>query len=45
VPGAELHWFARSGHLPPWDEPHETAALLLRATGGPVVSTPGGTVG
>ena len=32
VPGARLHWFARSGHLPPWDEPDETARLVLAAT-------------
>ena len=34
VPGAGLHWFERSGHLPPWDEPLATAELLLSATGG-----------
>lgn len=34
VPGATLHWFDRSGHLPSWDEPRETAQLLLAATGG-----------
>lgn len=32
VPGATLHWFACSGHLPPWDEPEETARLVLDAT-------------
>ncbi|WP_380164363.1 alpha/beta fold hydrolase [Jannaschia sp. R86511] len=48
VPGAQLHWFERSGHLPPWDEPLATAELLLRATGGSRtahVSGPGGTLG
>jgi pimeloyl-ACP methyl ester carboxylesterase len=54
VPGSSLHWFDRSGHLPPWDEPHATAQLLLAVTGGPSahgavpsggdVSAPGGTV-
>lgn len=33
LPGARLHWFAHSGHLPPWDEPDETARLVLDATG------------
>ncbi len=44
VPGATLHWFDRSGHLPPWDEPLATAQLLLSVTGGPAaehVSGPG----
>ena len=36
VPDATLHWFDRSGHLPPWDEPEATAELLLRVTGGSV---------
>ncbi len=44
VPGARLHWFADSGHLPPWDEPVETARLLLAATGSAVVSAPDDTV-
>lgn len=44
VPGADLHWFDESGHLPPWDEPGATADLLLTATGSPVVSTPDETV-
>lgn len=38
VPDARLHWFDRSGHLPPWDEPGATADLLLRVTG--TVSAP-----
>jgi pimeloyl-ACP methyl ester carboxylesterase len=42
VPDAELHWFQRSGHLPPWDEPAATAELLLRVTG--VVSAPDDTL-
>ena len=42
VPDAELHWFQRSGHLPPWDEPAATAQLLLRVTG--VVSAPDDTL-
>lgn len=42
VPDAELHWFDRSGHLPPWDEPQATAELLLRVTG--TVSAPGDTL-
>ncbi len=42
VPDAELHWFERSGHLPPWDEPRATADLLLRVTG--PVSAPGDTL-
>ncbi len=33
VPDAVLHWFDRSGHLPPWDEPAATVDLLLAATG------------
>lgn len=31
-PGAELHWFARSGHFPLWDEPAETVRLVLDRT-------------
>lgn len=48
VPGATLHWFDRSGHLPPWDEPLATAELVLAATGGPRdehLSGPGDTLG
>ena len=43
VPGARLHWFDDSGHLPPWDEPEATAALLLAATGGSAGATGGST--
>jgi pimeloyl-ACP methyl ester carboxylesterase len=32
-PDAELHWFARSGHFPLWDEPAETVRLVLDRTG------------
>ncbi|MGU3316973.1 alpha/beta fold hydrolase [Sphingomonas sp. M6A6_1c] len=32
-PGAELHWFKRSGHFPMWDMPEETVAVILNATG------------
>lgn len=28
-PDARLHWFADSGHFPQWDEPHQTARLIL----------------
>ncbi len=31
-PDAELHWFARSGHFPLWDEPAETVRLVLERT-------------
>jgi pimeloyl-ACP methyl ester carboxylesterase len=31
-PDADLHWFARSGHFPQWDEPAATAALVLERT-------------
>lgn len=31
-PSARLHWFEQSGHFPLWDEPEETAALILQAT-------------
>lgn len=31
-PDAELHWFARSGHFPLWDEPEETVRLVLDRT-------------
>jgi pimeloyl-ACP methyl ester carboxylesterase len=33
-PDAELHWFARSGHFPLWDEPAETVRLVLDRTSG-----------
>jgi pimeloyl-ACP methyl ester carboxylesterase len=28
IPGAKLHVFARCGHLPPMEEPTETAQIL-----------------
>ena len=31
-PGAELHWFADSGHYPHWDEPEAAARLILEKT-------------
>lgn len=31
-PEAELHWFEESGHYPLWDEPAETADLILSST-------------
>jgi pimeloyl-ACP methyl ester carboxylesterase len=31
-PGAEVHWFADSGHFPHWDEPDGAARLILAAT-------------
>lgn len=33
-PNARLHWFNHSGHFPLWDEPGETAQVVLDATGG-----------
>lgn len=33
-PSARLHWFSQSGHYPMWDEPGETARLILDATAG-----------
>lgn len=30
-PSAGLHWFARSGHFPMWDEPAEAARVILDA--------------
>ena len=33
-PDAHLHWFDRSGHFPHWDEPRETAGLILAAVNG-----------
>ena len=38
-PDAELHWFARSGHFPLWDEPAETVRLVLERTAGGVSPT------
>jgi pimeloyl-ACP methyl ester carboxylesterase len=32
-PGAKLHWFNDSGHFPMWDQPEETARVVLAATG------------
>lgn len=32
-PGAELHWFDRSGHFPMWDQPDETVRVILDHTG------------
>ena len=31
-PAATLHWFEHSGHFPHWEEPEETAKLILAAT-------------
>jgi len=33
-PDAELHWFERCGHFPMWDQPRQTAELILARTGG-----------
>ncbi|HEV2078571.1 MAG TPA: alpha/beta hydrolase [Allosphingosinicella sp.] len=32
-PEAQLVWFDKSGHFPMWDQPEDTAATILRATG------------
>ncbi|KJV02351.1 alpha/beta hydrolase [Rhodococcus sp. 05-2256-B2] len=32
-PDATLHWFDKCGHFPHWDQPTETARVILRATG------------
>jgi len=32
-PSADLHWFEASGHFPMWDQPDETVAVILAATG------------
>lgn len=32
-PDASLHWFDRCGHFPHWDQPAQTAAMILAATG------------
>ncbi|MGI8721501.1 MAG: alpha/beta fold hydrolase [Geodermatophilaceae bacterium] len=32
-PDATLHWFDRCGHFPHWDQPEQTAALILANTG------------
>ena len=34
-PGADLHWFERCGHFPMWDQPRQTAELILARTGQP----------
>lgn len=31
-PDATLHWFERCGHFPHWDQPGETAEMILAAT-------------
>ncbi|WP_336886853.1 alpha/beta fold hydrolase [Arthrobacter sp. FW306-06-A] len=31
-PDATLHWFENSGHFPHWDQPTETARLILDST-------------
>ncbi|CAA9531233.1 MAG: Putative hydrolase [uncultured Sphingomonas sp.] len=33
-PSSSLHWFMGSGHFPMWDQPVETAQVILDATGG-----------
>ena len=33
-PSAQLHWFERSGHFPHWDQPEETARVILETGGG-----------
>lgn len=32
-PKAKMHWFEQSGHFPMWDQPTETATVILKATG------------
>lgn len=32
-PNAKIHWFERCGHFPMWDQPQETARVILDATG------------
>jgi pimeloyl-ACP methyl ester carboxylesterase len=32
-PSARLHWFERSGHMPLWDQPGETVALIRETMG------------
>jgi pimeloyl-ACP methyl ester carboxylesterase len=34
-PDARLHWFDDCGHFPHWDQPAETARLILETTRGP----------
>lgn len=31
-PEARIHWFDQSGHFPMWDEPQQTAKVILEAT-------------
>ncbi len=31
-PTASLHWFAKCGHVPHWDQPQQAAQLILDAT-------------
>ena len=33
-PTARLHWFAKCGHFPMWDQPEETIRLIRECTGG-----------
>ncbi|MES2191808.1 MAG: alpha/beta fold hydrolase [Pseudomonadota bacterium] len=33
-PSARLHWFERCGHFPHWDQPADTARVILEAVGG-----------
>ncbi|TXM97492.1 alpha/beta hydrolase, partial [Methylobacterium sp. WL64] len=32
-PSARLHWFERCGHFPHWDQPAETARVILETVG------------
>ncbi len=32
-PSARLHWFERSGHFPHWDQPADTARVILETVG------------
>ncbi len=32
-PDAELHWIPDAGHYPHWDQPEQTAELILKTTG------------
>ncbi|MGV3571426.1 MAG: alpha/beta fold hydrolase [Ramlibacter sp.] len=34
-PSARLHWFARCGHFPHWDQPAETVRVILETVGAP----------
>lgn len=31
-PGSQLHWFDKCGHFPHWDQPEQTATLILDST-------------